>query len=154
MTNAYLASSGAICQSTRSARSWRPAGAAPRTGRSCAGPPGEFDVPLTVDTNVEHQQNMAAPPIAVLVLVAFNNDVAFLCDAMLAPETSAQQPVPVPAEASFGFRVGSGGTYVNRVGAALDMVLGIRLRDTPAGMLIASSRPVSARSNKRMSATA
>jgi predicted nuclease of predicted toxin-antitoxin system len=38
----------------------------------------EFDVLLTVDTNVEHQQNMAALPIAVIVRAAFSNDVDVL----------------------------------------------------------------------------
>ena len=60
----------------------------------------------------------------------------FACGAMLAGETAAQQHLPVSTEASFGFRMGHGGAYASRSGAALDIVLGYRLRDTPAGTLI------------------
>lgn len=35
----------------------------------------EFDVFLTVDSNIEHQQNTAALPLAVVVPVAYSNDV-------------------------------------------------------------------------------
>lgn len=34
---------------------------------------GEFDVLLTVDSNLEHQQDRSALPIAVVVLIAFSN---------------------------------------------------------------------------------
>ena len=54
----------------------------------------------------------------------------------LAAQAAAQQHFPVSTEATFGFRVGHGGTYVNYGGAALDVVLGYRLRDTSAGPLI------------------
>ena len=61
----------------------------------------------------------------------------FACGAMLAGEAAAQQHFPVSTEATFGFRVGHGGTYSEtRSGAAIDVVLGYRLRDTPAGTLI------------------
>ena len=60
----------------------------------------------------------------------------FACGAMLTGEIAAQQHFPVSTEASFGVRVGHGGTYVNYGGAALDVVLGYRLRDTSAGTLI------------------
>jgi hypothetical protein len=55
---------------------------------------------------------------------------------MLAGSAAAQYHFPVSTEASFGFRVGYGGTYHTRTGAAIDAVLGYRLRDTPAGTLI------------------
>lgn len=53
-----------------------------------------------------------------------------------APDAAAQQHFPVSTEASLGFRVGHGGSYVNHGGAALDVVLGYRLRGTSAGPLI------------------
>ena len=67
-------------------------------------------------------------PLLVLLSVA--------CGAMLAGQAGAQQHFPVFTEASFGFRVGHGGTYSARNGAAIDVVLGHRLRDTPAGTLV------------------
>ncbi len=54
----------------------------------------------------------------------------------MAGSAAAQYHFPVSTEASFGFRVGHGGTYTTRSGAAIDVVLGYRLRDTPAGTLI------------------
>lgn len=38
----------------------------------------EFDVLLTVDSNMEFQQNLADLPLAVVVLVAHSNDVDVL----------------------------------------------------------------------------
>ena len=38
----------------------------------------EFDVLLTVDSNMEFQQNTAALPLAIIVLVALKNDIALL----------------------------------------------------------------------------
>lgn len=38
----------------------------------------EFDVLLTVDANMEFQQNIALLPLAVVVLVAFKNDIDLL----------------------------------------------------------------------------
>lgn len=38
----------------------------------------EFDVFLTVDSNLEYQQNLPAIPIAVVVLIAYSNDVDVL----------------------------------------------------------------------------
>jgi hypothetical protein len=58
------------------------------------------------------------------------------CGALLVREAAAQYHFPVSTEASFGFRVGHGGTYATRSGAAIDVVLGYRLRDTPTGTLI------------------
>ena len=60
----------------------------------------------------------------------------FACGAILTGEIAAQQHFPVSTEASFGFRVGQGGTYATRSGAAIDVVLGYRLRDSPVGTLI------------------
>ena len=62
--------------------------------------------------------------------------LAAVCGALLTGEAAAQEHFPVSTEASFGFRVGHGGTYATRSGAAIDVVLGYRLRDTPAGTLI------------------
>lgn len=39
---------------------------------------GEFDVFLTVDSNLEYQQDIKALPIAVAVLIAVSNDVNVL----------------------------------------------------------------------------
>ena len=39
---------------------------------------GEFDVLLTVDSNMEYQQNTATLPIAVIVLISRSNDVDVL----------------------------------------------------------------------------
>jgi hypothetical protein len=38
----------------------------------------EFDVLLTVDSNLEYQQNFTSVPIAVVVMIAFSNDVDVL----------------------------------------------------------------------------
>jgi hypothetical protein len=39
---------------------------------------GEFDVLLTVDSNLEYQQDTRILPIAVVVLIAFSNDINVL----------------------------------------------------------------------------
>lgn len=39
---------------------------------------GEFDVLLTVDSNLEYQQDTTALPIPVVVLTAFSNDINLL----------------------------------------------------------------------------
>jgi hypothetical protein len=62
--------------------------------------------------------------------------LALMSSLCLAPEAVAQSHFPVSIEATAGFRSGHGGTYVNRGGAALDVAIGYRLRDTPAGPLI------------------
>jgi hypothetical protein len=62
--------------------------------------------------------------------------LGFASSALVATGAVAQQHFPVSTEASFGFRVGYGGTYATRSGAAIDVVLGYQLRDTPAGTLI------------------
>lgn len=51
-------------------------------------------------------------------------------------ELAAQTPSPLSAEASVGIRVGHGGTYTDRGGAALDLVFGYRLGDISAGTLL------------------
>jgi hypothetical protein len=62
--------------------------------------------------------------------------LAAVSGTVMAGPAAAQYHFPVSTEASFGFRVGHGGTYTTRSGAAIDVVLGYRLRDTPAGPLI------------------
>ncbi|HEU0052011.1 MAG TPA: DUF5615 family PIN-like protein [Longimicrobium sp.] len=36
---------------------------------------GEFDVLVTVDANLEHQQNIRDLPVSVIVLISFSNDI-------------------------------------------------------------------------------
>lgn len=48
---------------------------------------GEFEVLLTVDSNMEYQQDTTALPIAVVVLIAFSNDIDVLRPLM--PEVRA-----------------------------------------------------------------
>lgn len=50
----------------------------------------EFDVLLTVDSNMEFQQNLALLPLAVIVLVAFKNDIELLRPLM--PQVDALLP--------------------------------------------------------------
>ncbi len=64
--------------------------------------------------------------------------LAVVSGTMMAGSAAAQYHFPVSTEASFGFRVGQGGTYANPIGAAVDVVLGYRLREIPAGTLIAA----------------
>lgn len=59
-----------------------------------------------------------------------------VCGIMLPAAANAQQHSPVLAQASLGLRAGMGGTYVNRGGATLDLMLTARVRDTPVGALI------------------
>lgn len=59
-----------------------------------------------------------------------------LCAPAFSSSAAAQQGFPLSIETTLGARVGSGGTYVNRAGAALDLLLGIDLRQTSRGMLI------------------
>ncbi|HEY7770693.1 hypothetical protein [Longimicrobium sp.] len=56
--------------------------------------------------------------------------------AVLAPAASAQQPFPVSVDASLSVRTGSGGSYVNRGGAAADLVVGVNLGPSGAGTLV------------------
>ncbi|HYW12388.1 MAG TPA: hypothetical protein VE871_10525 [Longimicrobium sp.] len=54
----------------------------------------EFDVLLTVDSNMEYQQNTADLPIAVVVLVAYKNDVDLLRPLM--PQVRELLPTIIP----------------------------------------------------------
>jgi hypothetical protein len=58
------------------------------------------------------------------------------CGALLAPQATAQEHFPVSTEASFGPTMTHGGMYSTGPGAAVDVVLGYRLRDTSVGTLI------------------
>lgn len=49
---------------------------------------GEFDVMLTVDRNIKHQQNLAGRQIAIIVLIAENNTRQSL--SRLIPEVDTQ----------------------------------------------------------------
>lgn len=63
----------------------------------------------------------------------------FLClgaAAVLAPAAAAQQPFPVSVDASLGVRMGSGGSYVDRGGAAADLMVGLNLGRSGAGTLV------------------
>jgi hypothetical protein len=63
----------------------------------------------------------------------------FLClgaAAVLAPAATAQQPFPVSVDASLGVRTGSGGAYVNRGGAAAELMVGVNLGRSGAGTLV------------------
>jgi predicted nuclease of predicted toxin-antitoxin system len=51
---------------------------------------GQFDVLLTVDRNIKHQQNLVGRQIAIVVLVAVNNTLAALTPLM--PEVEALLP--------------------------------------------------------------
>ena len=50
----------------------------------------QFDILLTVDQNIEHQQNLAGRSIAIVILVAFRNAPETL--AMLVPAATALLP--------------------------------------------------------------
>lgn len=56
--------------------------------------------------------------------------------AVLAPVAAAQRPFPVSVDASLGLRMGSGGTYVDRGGAAADLMVGVNLGRAGAGTLV------------------
>lgn len=62
---------------------------------------GEFDVFLTADANIEHQQNVAALPIPIVVLVALSNDVDVLRPLM--PQVRKLLP---PVEPGQLYRIG------------------------------------------------
>ena len=55
---------------------------------------GSFDVLLTADRNLEHQQNLTTLPIAVVVLVAPTNRIESL--APLVPESLRRLPTLAP----------------------------------------------------------
>lgn len=56
----------------------------------------EFDVLLTVDTNLEYQQNPATLPIVIVVLASFSNDIAVLRPLM--PTVRALLPTVQPGQ--------------------------------------------------------
>ena len=62
--------------------------------------------------------------------------LAIACGVVLTNGAAAQQRFPLSAEASFGFGLGSGGTYVGGGAASVDATLGYRLRATSAGTVI------------------
>ena len=55
-----------------------------RNGKLLAAAAAQFDVLLTVDQNIKHQQNLATLPIAVVVMIAPSNTLEDL--ALLVPE--------------------------------------------------------------------
>jgi len=63
--------------------------------------------------------------------------LAFACTLAAAHGAAAQAHSPVSVQVSAGVVHGSGGFYVDRGGAALEAVGAVRLRQTPAGMLVA-----------------
>ena len=63
--------------------------------------------------------------------------LAFACTLAAAHGAAAQARSPVSVQVSAGVVHGSGGFYVDRGGAALEAVGAVRLRQTPAGMLVA-----------------
>lgn len=56
----------------------------------------EFDVFLTVDQNIQHQQNLQDRPLAIIVLVARNNRLETLSPLM--PEVTVILPTVRPGE--------------------------------------------------------
>lgn len=70
--------------------------------------------------------------------------LAFCCLALVSillptRETAAQSHLPVSAEATVGIRLGHGGSYDNRGGAALDLAITYRIRELAAGTLVAGA---------------
>ena len=55
---------------------------------------GVFDVFVTVDSNIEFQQNTATLPIAIVVLIAYTNDVDVL--RLLMPQLRELLPLVEP----------------------------------------------------------
>lgn len=53
-----------------------------------------FDVLVTADTNIEHQQNTATLPITVIVLIAYTNDIDVL--RLLIPQLRELLPLIKP----------------------------------------------------------
>jgi hypothetical protein len=50
--------------------------------------------------------------------------------------TAQQQSLPVSVQVSLGFRNGGGGTYHHRGGAAVDLLIGMPMRESTAGTLV------------------
>ena len=57
-----------------------------RNGKLLALAAGQFDVFITVDKNLPHQQNLATLPVAVVVLDAFSNELHALLPLMASLE--------------------------------------------------------------------
>ena len=66
--------------------------------------------------------------------------LAILCTlaAAMAPAAVAQRSLPVSVDASLGLRMGSGGSYADRGGAAADLLVGMPVGRTGAGTIIAA----------------
>ncbi len=54
----------------------------------------EFDVFVTIDSNLEHQQNTATLPLPVVVLIAYTNEIGVL--RLLMPQLRALLPSVEP----------------------------------------------------------
>ncbi len=65
-----------------------------QNGKLLAAAANHFEVMLTVDRNLQYQQNLATLPIAVLVLVAESNKLAVL--APLIPATEQKLAALIP----------------------------------------------------------
>jgi predicted nuclease of predicted toxin-antitoxin system len=65
-----------------------------RNGRLLAAAAGEFDVLLTVDRNLKHQQNLAHLPIAVVVLISKSNRLTDLLALVPAIEAALMRLTP------------------------------------------------------------
>ncbi|HET7229170.1 MAG TPA: hypothetical protein VFJ16_04175 [Longimicrobium sp.] len=71
------------------------------TGRCCVVLASDFNVLLTVDSNIEYQQNAADLPVSIIVLVAYSNDVDVL--RLLMPQVRELLPTIEPGRL---YRVG------------------------------------------------
>jgi hypothetical protein len=65
-----------------------------RNGRLLAAASIEFDVFLTIDKNLKHEQNLAALPVAVLVIMAKSNRLADLLPFVPAVEENLKHLKP------------------------------------------------------------
>lgn len=70
--------------------------AAFKNGELLTAAEAEFDVFLTVDQNIQHQQNLQDRPLAIIVLVARNNRLETLSPLM--PEVTVILPTVRPGE--------------------------------------------------------
>src|SRR5258706_2611259 len=65
-----------------------------RNGLLLAHAAADFDVMLTVDQNIKHQQNLRTLPISVVVLVAASNRLSYLLPLIPQVELALGQLVP------------------------------------------------------------
>ncbi len=70
--------------------------AAFKNGEPLTAAQAEFDVFLTVDQNIQHQQNLKDRPVAIIVLTARNSRLETL--SLLIPEVTAILPNVRPGE--------------------------------------------------------